>query len=107
MAQKPAIYYAVVRKWWTSNNGFDILRVTSEKYHCAHGTYRNGVTRVRLDDVKAKLKSEKTAKLAMIAIKKEYQDYELKISEAKRYVTKLERERDTNIDEYLKGLQQA
>ena len=104
MTTKPALYYAVVRKWWSSRNGWDVVKITSEGRTVAYGSYRLGTTRIALRDIKAKCDNEELANEALTAIARIYERHKSPIDDAQKALKAAERSRDDEIDTYVKSI---
>lgn len=95
---KPALFYAVIRRGWTSFGGFAVMKVTKETKGLLYGSIDDIPTHIRTHDMKGiKFTTQEQADTAFLEIKKLYDAYENIIKDAQSKVDDLKREREDEI----------
>jgi len=92
---KPALYYIIVGRWW-SNLGLRVIAVTTEKRNVSYGRYIDTceATSFSNRDVKAKFKTEQSAKNSILAIKAVKDTYDGRMRELDIQQNRLMKERE-------------
>ena len=93
-----ALFYAVVRRGWTSSGGFAVMKVTSENRLMLFGSVDDVSTRVmKRDQHGIRFSTEEMAYEGFKEVRKLYNAYEEVIKIAQRKVDDLKREREIEI----------
>lgn len=95
---KPALFFAVIRRGWTSCGGFAVMKVTKETKGMLYGSIDDIPTHIRTHDMKGiKFITLEQADKAFLEIKKLYDAYEIIIKDAQSKVDALKRDQEDEI----------